>query len=219
MPIRTSFVIGNGESRATVDLEACKKIGLTVGCNAIVRDFHPHVISAADQRMVEHVKSHEYLGKIYTRKDWNFKLLAEPYPALPYQGNKREDETWHWNSGPHAVNIACQSKHSGWFGKKTNLCFLIGFDMTQDNMPNNMYKNTEGYDNKVVDPKYWHYQLNKLFECYPQVSFVWIAPEDYVCPDAWHANENFYRETVEDFNSFIKDFSHNHKLADQFQAQ
>lgn len=219
MPIRPSFVIGNGESRSSVDLEACKKRGLTVGCNAIVRDFNPHIVSAADQRMVEHVKSHDYQGKIYTRPDWNIKLLVDEYPDLPYKGDKREDNPWHWNSGPHAVNIACVSKHSGWFGKMTNLVFLLGFDMTQNHTPNNIYKDTQGYDNKVVDPKYWHHQLNQLFKHYSDKTFVWIALDDYVCPAQWYDNGNFFRESVDQFNQFIQDFTHNHKLVDQFQAQ
>ena len=219
MPIRTSFVIGNGESRQGIDLQACKKLGLTVGCNAIVRDFHPHMISAADQRMVEQIQKTDYAGKIFTRDKWNSKYMIDSYPQLPYVGNKREDDPWHWNSGPHAVNIACLGKHSGWFGKKTNLCFLLGFDLKQSNACNNIYKNTEGYDDKVVDPKYWYHQLNKLFEGYPHVSFVWVAPEEYECPTEWTNNENFYRESVTHFAEFIKDFYHNHKLVDQFQAQ
>ena len=219
MPIRTSFVIGNGESRKGIDLESCKKLGLTVGCNAIVRDFQPHIISAADQRMIEQIQKTDYIGKLYTRPDWNQKYMIESYPELPYQGDKREDDPWHWNSGPHAVNIACTSKHSGWFGKKTNLCFLLGFDLKQSGNPNNIYKRTEGYDDKVVDPKYWHYQLNKLFETYTQTSFVWVAPTNYTCPQTWFQNENFYTESVEQFNKFINDFKHNHKLLDQFQPQ
>lgn len=216
MPIRSSFVLGNGESRSSVDLEACKKHGLTVGCNAIVRDFHPHVISAADQRMVEQVKATNYQGKIYTRPDWNEKLSVEAYPELPYQSDKREDNPWHWNSGPHAVNVACQAKHAGWFTKKTNLCFLLGFDLTQTDVCNNIYKDTDGYDNKVVDPKYWHHQLNQLFVNYPQVTFVWVAPKSYKCPIKWTKHDNFYRETVEQFNQFISDFTNNKRLVDQF---
>ena len=172
MPIRTSFVIGNGESRQGIDLNACKKFGLTVGCNAIVRDFQPHLLSAADQRMLDQIRASEYQGKVYTRPDWNQKYTAEKYPALPYVGNKREDDAWHWNSGPHAVNIACVSKHAGWFGKTSSLVFLLGFDMTQNNKVNNVYKNTDGYDNKVVNPKYWHYQLNKLYQHYLDITFV-----------------------------------------------
>ena len=52
-----TFVIGNGVSRQPIDLEQCKQLGLTIGCNAIIRDFEPHIISAADPRMVKHTKS------------------------------------------------------------------------------------------------------------------------------------------------------------------
>ena len=216
MPIRSSFVLGNGESRSSVDLAACKKHGLTVGCNAIVRDFDPHIVSAADQNMVEQIKQSGYQGRIYTRPDWNSKLFVEAYPGLPYKGDKREDNPWHWNSGPHAVNIACQAKHAGWFTKKTNLCFLLGFDLTQTDVCNNIYKGTDGYDTKVIDPKYWHYQLNKLFANYPQVTFVWVAPKSYKCPTQWTDNDNFYRETVDQFNRFMEDFTNNKRLIDQF---
>ena len=48
-----TFVVGNGVSRQPIDLEQCKQLGLTIGCNAIVRDFEPHIISAADPRMAE----------------------------------------------------------------------------------------------------------------------------------------------------------------------
>jgi hypothetical protein len=61
--------------------------------------------------------------------------------------------------------------------------------------------------------------LNKLFEHYPSVTFVWIAPDEYKCPKTWHNNNNFFRESVDQFNQFIQDFAHNHKLVDQFQAQ
>ena len=219
MPIRISFVIGNGESRQGIDLESCKKLGLTVGCNAIVRDFHPHALSAADQRMLDQIRTTEYRGKIYTRPDWNEKYFADKYPDLPYQGDKREDDAWHWNSGPHAVNIACLNKHAGWFGKTTNLVFLLGFDLTQTKESNNIYKGTQGYDNKAINPKYWHYQIDKLFENYPDITFVWIAPDNYVAPTVWEKKENFYRETVDQFKQFIKDFKQNHKLLDQFQPQ
>jgi len=216
MPIRPSFVIGNGESRQSIDLQACKKLGLTVGCNAIVRDFHPHIISAADQRMVEQIQKTDYVGKLYTRSDWNEKYMIEPYPELPYKGDKREDNPWHWNSGPHALNLTCISRHSGWFGKKTNICFLLGFDLTQNNQPNNVYKNTEGYDNKVIDSKYWHHQLGKCFEHYKNIMFVWIAPSSYTCPEFWSGLDNFTRETIENFSLFINDYASNNRIVDEF---
>ena len=69
-----AFVIGNGVSRQPIDLEQCKQLGLTIGCNAIVRDFEPHIISAADPRMVTHVQT-LFQGKIYTRPEVLLSLI------------------------------------------------------------------------------------------------------------------------------------------------
>ena len=191
---RTTFVIGNGVSRQPIDLEKCKQLGTTIGCNAIVRDFAPHIISAADSSMVEHTKS-MFNGKIYTRPEWNTQYEVAEYPPLPYEGNTRPDNPWHWNSGPHAINIACL--------EKPDVCYLLGFDLTQNKEPNNVYMNTEGYDDKVINPKYWHYQINKLIECYAHVNFIWIVPNAYVCPVEWEKHGNFSRDTIQNFNKYL----------------
>ena len=194
MHIETAFVIGNGVSRKPINLNHCKKLGLTVGCNAIIRDFAPHIISAADPRMVTHAQT-LFRVKIYTMPDWNKQHKVLEYPPLPYQGNTRPDDPWHWNSGPHAINIACTQNPS--------VCYLLGFDLTQNQSANNVYMNTEGYNDKVIDPKYWHYQINKLIECYAQINFVWIVPNAYVCPAEWQSHTNFSRDTIENFNKYL----------------
>ncbi len=205
MKKRITFVIGNGESRQPIDLDSCKNQGVTVGCNAIVRDFYPDIVSAADQRMVAEVLSSDYPGQLYTRPNWNIKFMVSAYPELPYNGTTRADNPWHWNSGPHAINIACAFKNYEWNMQTTDLCYLIGFDMTQQNNYTNVYANTNGYDNKAVDPKYWHHQLDKLFESYPHVNFVWIAPAEYECPKQWHRHANFSRDTTQNFNKYLHD--------------
>ena len=65
--------------------------------------------------------------------------------------------------------------------------------------------NTEGYNDKVIDPKYWHYQINRLIECYAQINFVWIVPSAYVCPIEWEKHTNFSRDTIENFNKYLHD--------------
>jgi len=194
---RFAFAIGNGESRQPIDLKSLH--GLTVGCNALIRDFSPDILSAADQKMVKEILASEYSGTLYTRPDWNIKFRIQSYPELPYHGTERADNPWHWNSGPHAINIACSYKNPKWNMQTAEICFLIGFDMTQTKLCNNIYKNTVGYNDQVVNPKYWHYQLNKLYEHYSHVRFVWIAPDTYNCPDDWNNNDNFSRIDVNEF--------------------
>ena len=206
MNIRPAFVIGNGESRLKLDLTELKPIGLTIGCNALYRDFNCDILSCCDQRMVQEAKK-VFKNPIYTRSNWSQSNNCIAYPDLPYKGDKREDDPWHWNSGPHAINIACKSSRAGWMGRRSNLIFLIGFDLTNENQNrvNNVYKDTENYsdsDSKPVDPRYWHYQIAKLFECYPKCSFVWVVPNSIKTPATW-THENFFRETIHNFQNFI----------------
>lgn len=204
MNIRPAFVIGNGESRLKLDLSELKPIGLTIGCNALYRDYSPDFLSCCDQRMVQEAKN-VYKGPIYTRLEWNQSTNCLPYPQLPYKGDKREDDPWHWNSGPHAINIACKSSRAGWMGQRSNLIFLIGFDLTEPDQKtiNNVYKDTDNYDAKrPVDPRYWHYQIAKLFESYPKCSFVWVVPNSITTPASW-THENFFREPIKNFQNFV----------------
>ena len=204
MNVRPAFVIGNGESRLAIDLDPLKKIGLTIGCNALYRDFNADILSCCDQRMVVEAQS-RFKNPIYTRPEWNQKTNCTAYPDLPYKGNNREDDPWHWNSGPHAINIATKSSRAGWMGQRSNLIFLLGFDLQTSDKVNNVYKGTKNYgeiDSKPVDPKYWHYQLAKLFEHNPKCSFVWVVPNHFKTPDTW-THENFFREPIKNFANFV----------------
>jgi len=205
MNVYPAFVIGNGESRIDIDLQPLKKIGLTVGCNALYRDFNCDILSCCDQRMVHEAKQ-VYKNPIYTRPEWSQSLNCTAYPELPYKGTKREDDPWHWNSGPHAINIACKSSRAGWVGQRANLIFLLGFDMNPNDKLNNVYKDTKNYstsDSKPVDPRYWYYQLQQLFQCYPKCSFVWVVPNKYKIPENWANYSNFFRESLKGFENFI----------------
>ena len=207
MNVRPAFVIGNGERRSAIDLPELKPIGLTVGCNALYRDFKPDILSCCDQRMVAEARK-SFANPIYTRPNWSNNHSCTAYPELPYKGTLREDDPWHWNSGPHAINIACTSSRAGWMGQRANLIFLLGFDLTEPGQQkvNNIYKGTQNYDaedHKPVDPKYWHYQLAKLYESYPKCSFVWIVPRHMTTPPTWKQHKNFFRETITNFQNFI----------------
>lgn len=205
MNVNPCFVIGNGESRLKLDLSPLKKIGLTIGCNALHRDFQPDILSCCDQRMVVEAKD-TFKNPIYTRPNWAQQLSVMTYPDLPYKGDKREDDPWHWNSGPHAINIACKSSRAGWVGQRSNLIFLLGFDLNPNDKMNNVYKDTKNYKSSTdrpVDDSYWNYQLNRLFQCYPKCSFVWVVPGSYKTPKIWLDNPNFFRETIVNFENFI----------------
>jgi len=178
------LIIGNGESRLRVDLKRIKQP--KIGCNAIHRDMLVDHLVCVDRRMVtEALKNnvHEFC-KIYTRKDWGYDFDTidnlHPVPDLPYQGSTRPDEPFQWGSGPYAVLLGAM------FSKDVN---IVGFDLYgNNNKINNVYKDSFGYDSKTknaVDPRYWIYQIAKVFECYPDVSFRILQDTNWQIPESW----------------------------------
>ncbi len=54
------FVIGNGTSRKNVNLNALKEYGVTIGCNALYRDFTPHHLFTNDCEVLHEILSCQY---------------------------------------------------------------------------------------------------------------------------------------------------------------
>ena len=66
------FVIGNGNSRKNVNLDILKQHGITIGCNAIFRDFTPHHLFANDCEVL-----HEIISSKYTENNFTHLLQGE----------------------------------------------------------------------------------------------------------------------------------------------
>lgn len=178
------LVIGNGESRKSVNL---KKIKLPkIGCNAIHRQLNVAHLVCVDRRMVNEVIRAGYnaKNKIYTRREWwgSYRLNQNVHqvPELPYKGDQRPDEPFQWGSGPYAVLLgATLSDHVK----------LLGFDLySKTKYVNNIYKGTENYDaadKRAVDPRYWIYQISKVFEHFPNTQFTIHIEDDWQQPESW----------------------------------
>jgi hypothetical protein len=194
------LVIGNGESRRRINLDAFKHTHLLVGCNALHRDLVVDHLVCCDQRMVRealenpatantviHVREgwHHYFRKI--EKNKNVKLL----PDLPYQGSLRPDNPIHWGSGPYAVLVAAQLN--------LPVVSLVGFDLYgRQDVVNNMYKGTNNYSHptsSAVDPSYWIYQIGKLFSLFPHIQFNIINTEGWKMPTEWQ-HDNVKKESI-----------------------
>lgn len=184
------MVIGNGQSRQNVNLKSLNCI--TVGCNAIHRDFCVDHLVCVDRKMAQEASLHP---RLYTRQDWISSFpKAIPVPPLPYDGDKRHDEPFNWGSGPYAVLIAC---------KLSTDIHLLGFDLySEDKKINNLYKDTENYNDythRAIDPRYWIAQIGKLFEIYPAKQFTIHQPEGWELPKYWCKenvsvdNETFFK--------------------------
>jgi hypothetical protein len=180
---KMSWAIGNGESRLGLDLNSLTDN--KIGCNALYRDYHVDHLICVDRRMLDEALDSGFnnYGKIYTRPDWfrkqkNVRLI----PELPYVGSDRWDDPWHWGAGPFAVLLAAKYTKV----KEVN---LLGFDLhSKTNNVNNIYKDTPNYisaDKRAVDPRYWIYQISKIFELFPDVNFRVYNLPDWQAPKSW----------------------------------
>ncbi len=174
-------VFGNGESRKPIDLNQLS--GIKIGCNAIHRDFYVDHLICVDRRMVQEALDWKFQGKIYTRKDWLHFFKNTPIytvPELPYQGTTRPDEPFQWGSGPYAVLLAAV------LDDQIN---LFGFDLHSPTpFVNNIYKDTKHYDagtKSAVDPRFWVYQISKVFQCFPDKYFTVYNITNWKLPKSW----------------------------------
>ena len=202
----TKFVtiIGNGKSRLGFDITPMKKFSTVIGCNAQFRDYNFDYFVCADKHMCQEAVN--TVGKntnIYTRDRWHKEFAMWPnvkkLPDLPYNGNKRQDEPFHWGTGPYAGVLA------GTF--KPKAIFMIGFDLWQlpgQKEDNNIYRNSKGYEyiKRPVDPSYWIHQFAKLFK---HIDSRWIVVNrpDWKMPDEWSKNKNVFQETYDGMAKFI----------------
>jgi hypothetical protein len=186
---KPALVIGNGESRIGLDLNSFKEHFVTIGCNALHRDFVPNHLVCFDRRMAAEATENilTKTSTIHVREDWfhYFRKIKKnknvcQLPNLPYKGNLKADKPNNWGSGAYAVLFAAMSY---------NRIFLLGFDLWgNSNLVNNVYKNTNNYSNKdtaAVDPSFWIYQIGKIFVLHPNKEFVILNHGNWKMPDEW----------------------------------
>lgn len=175
------WAIGNGESRQYIDIH--NLCGIKIGCNAIHRDYSVDHLVCVDRKMILEAVAKQLWSdcKIYTRKN-HLKFHPELFsvPELPFEKSQRADQPEHWGSGPYAVLIASQ------LGNQIN---LLGFDLYSTNsFVNNVYKDTHGYVSQThhkIDPKYWIYQIGKIFLHYPNNEYIIYTYKDWEMPESW----------------------------------
>ena len=194
------LVIGNGESRKALKIE---ELNLpTVGYNAIFRDDKVDHLVCCDRRMVREAIKHSNTSQsiIYSRPNWCKEFNVFPVPNLPYVGELRQDDPWHWGTGQYALLVAtkyCVMDH----------IHIVGFDMkSKDGFVNNIYKGSESYDassKQAVDPSYWIYQNRKIFEHYPKQNFNFYVDQYFKIPEGWEEMSNVQILPISDIQKHI----------------
>ena len=161
-----AFVIGNGKSRAGLNLEPLMLLGQVIGCNALYREFHPHILVAIDESFFKHLIEIEYHlnNRLVTKMP---KYYRSRIPGVEYFDRKHDKV----NSGTVAFQIAVNSD--------PDEIFLIGFDLGGPNM----YTGQPGY--------HQHMKREPEFTVHKHFDKVMQSAK---CP-VWHVGKNLPMET------------------------
>jgi hypothetical protein len=172
--MNSSFVLGNGTSRAGLNLTALQHHGKIYGCNALYRDFEPDYLIAVDPKMIFEIQSN---GFQRSHSVWTNQSASHYYddgfnyftPKLP------------WSSGPCALHLA--TTHN-----PTEI-YIIGFDFTGvDNKFNNIYADTFNYKSSSEIPTYWgnwEKQTEFVIKSNPSIKFYRVVNDESYIP-SWN---------------------------------
>lgn len=189
MYTKPAFVIGNGRSRLAVNLEDLKKHGRIYGCNALYRDFTPHVLVATDPGITDEIENSGYpINHVfYTRR---------PNKEL---GSQLITEHFGFSSGPIAGKLAASAGHT--------VIYLVGIDLAStDTFQNNVYAGTANYRAASDQATYygnWIKQFLHVFREHPHQRFVRLCNADSIIPYEWQTQPNYRSQLLEDFMADI----------------
>jgi hypothetical protein len=159
----TAFVLGNGVSRSSIDVDQLLKLGPVYGCNGLYRTHTPTVLVSTDRPISTAIQESGYSARnrFYTRR------------PIPGSGAQMVPQKYRgFSSGPIAVSIACEDLN--------RRIYLLGFDMgpTVVGRFNNVYAGTEFYKAADANPTYtgnWIRQLSTVIQDFPSVEFVRVS--------------------------------------------
>ena len=186
-----AFVLGNGQSRATINLVQLQQLGSVYGCNGLYRDWEPDCLVATDRPIAEAIQRSGYSKKhrFYTRK------------PLPDSGAQVVPRKYHGNSsGPIACALAALDGHS--------TIYMLGFDMgpTVNAKFNNVYAGTEFYRKPDAAPTYtgnWVKQLCVITKDFPQITFVRVCGPTTADIRELKISNNFHHMAIQVFQDRV----------------
>lgn len=192
MTKKIAFVLGNGISRKTVNLQKLKTQGTIYGCNALYREFVPDHLVCVDTKMIIELSDAGY-NKQYSV--WsNPNKLTNNTPNINIMNPNKG-----WSSGPTAMLLASQHNH--------NEIYLLGFDYVglgeQEDRVNNIYAGTKNYKDINARATYygnWTRQTMMCSNLFPKTKYIRVIPkEDFFVPDYLKGLQNFSHQPLEIF--------------------
>lgn len=182
----TAFVLGNGASRKSIDLNVLKAHGMIYGCNALYREFAPDVLVSTDPGISKEIQMSGYAkdNRYYTRRPFADSGALKLHPT--YKG---------FSSGPNALQIAVEDGHTK--------IFLLGFDFgSTGDLFNNLYADTEFYKKSTDKATFggnWINQILHIVKENPEIEFCRIVGSSSKDTLAFSKITNFAELNISEF--------------------
>jgi hypothetical protein len=183
-----AFVIGNGVSRANINLNSLKNYGIVYGCNAQYREYTPHYLVAVDVKMINEIISAGYHKHNSVWTNPNKGIVSKEYLNLfnPHKG---------WSSGPTALWLAAKHGHSE--------IYILGFDYQGVNGKfNNVYADTTNYKKSSETQTYygnWLNQTETVIKENKKIIFKRVINSNSFIPDRLKSLPNFQHVDISEF--------------------
>jgi hypothetical protein len=189
-----AFVLGNGTSRAAINVEELKQHGKTYGCNALYRTFAPDYLIAVDIKMVLEISNagYQHQHPVWTNPNKSYANITNLNFFKPSKG---------WSSGPTALWLASQHQYLQ--------VYILGFDYRGANdgkQFNNIYADTVNYKKSTDGPTFfgnWLRQTASVIKENPNIKFTRVIVQDNYCPAELNKFNNLNTITVEEFKQLF----------------
>lgn len=189
----TAFVLGNGTSRKTINLNELKRKGITFGCNALYREFSPNYLIAVDTKMILEISQagYQHQQQVWTNRNKNFKKIKG---LNFFQSDKG------WSSGPTALHFASTTDVED--------IYILGFDFIGiENKINNIYAGTYNYkriDEHATFHGNWLRQTLITCQKFSKKRYIRVLGENGYIPQEFHDLSNMSHINIKDFKDIFK---------------
>ena len=190
-----AFVLGNGVSRQSVDVDDLLPAGTVYGCNALYRTHSPHYLVAVDPKMVNEICKNQYHleHEVWTNPNKSFGHYRNLNFFRPSRG---------WSSGPTALLLASRNAH--------DTVYILGFDyqgLNNGATLNNIYASTQNYKSKGDNATFygnWLRQTRTVISENPDITFIRIVDTDAFRPPELNNFNNFKTIFMENFKKILQ---------------
>ena len=191
----TAFVLGNGTSRKSIDLNDLKSNGKVYACNAVYREFDPDYLVAVDTKMILEINKagYQHSHEVWTNPNRAYQQMNGFNFFNPSKG---------WSSGPTALWLA--STHPN------QEIYILGFDYQGiDDKINNVYADTPNYKKSHERATYhgnWLKQTMITCQKFSKKRYIRVLGENAFIPKEFSKIDNLSHISIEEFKKIFNIF-------------